>query len=135
MWTLTLAAETHTHSSNGSQDAFLLKLTLDSGNYVWSTTFGGSSMDFVSDFASTSSNDLILGGQFMGTVDFDPGTGSTNLTSAGNYDLFIARYSATGNFVSVSAMGGSDEDQLVSLKVNNSNEIIIAGNFQRYRRF
>ena len=121
---------TQYHSSNGSQDAFILKLTLDSGNYVWSSTFGGTSMDFVTDFAATASNDLIIGGQFQGTVDFDPGTGTTNLSSVGNYDLFIARYNASGSFLGASAMGGSDEDELVSLKVNTNNEIIIAGTFR-----
>jgi hypothetical protein len=34
----------------------------------------------------------------MDTVDFDPGPGTYNLASTGNYDIFIAKLDSNGKF-------------------------------------
>ena len=36
-------------------------------------------------------------GSFTGTVDFDPGAGTANLTSAGSSDIFIQKLDVAGN--------------------------------------
>src|SRR5262249_25516325 len=46
-------------------------------------------------------------GYFQGTVDFDPSGGTANLTSAGGYDAFVAKYDANGNFVWADRFGGN----------------------------
>ena len=38
-------------------------------------------------------------GSFQGTVDFDPGTGTYELTSVGETDIFISKLDANGNFL------------------------------------
>src|SRR5688500_546542 len=50
--------------------------------------------------ASDASGNAYIAGYLTGTVDFDPGPGTTNLTSAnGTNDAFIAKYNAAGNLV------------------------------------
>ncbi len=41
---------------------------------------------------------VFLAEHFNGTADFDPGAGVANLTSAGNADMFIARYDTNGAY-------------------------------------
>jgi len=49
--------------------------------------------------AVDSSGNVYTTGYFEGTVDFDPGAGTTNLTSNGNYDVFVSKLDSSGNLV------------------------------------
>jgi len=50
-------------------------------------------------------------GYFKSTADFDPGSSTANLTSAGNTDIFIAKYDASRNYVWAKGMGITGENQ------------------------
>lgn len=54
---------------------------------------------------SDSSGNLIVLGNFSGTIDFNPGAGVANLTSnSGGVDVYMARYTASGSFISATAV-------------------------------
>jgi hypothetical protein len=79
------------------------------------------------------SGNLIVVGNFLGTVDFDlsPST-SYNLTSSGSTrDIFIAKYNSSGTIIWAKRIG--DDTQLYesgySVAVDNNNNIIVAGFF------
>ena len=46
-------------------------------------------------------------GSFGGTVDFDPGAGTFNLTAAGRFNIFVSKLDSDGDFVWARAMGGT----------------------------
>jgi hypothetical protein len=69
---------------------FVQKLD-NAGNYMWTTSIGTIAMDISSDPNGT----LYTTGSFSGTVDFEPGTGITNLTSVGNNDIFVHKMNET----------------------------------------
>jgi hypothetical protein len=48
----------------------------------------------------------ITSGYFTDTVDFDPGTGVMNLTSAGETGIFILKLDANGNLLWAKSFGG-----------------------------
>jgi len=73
----------------GGKDIFVLKLDA-SANYVWAKSFGGSNDEEGYSIAVDGSGNVVTTGFFYGTVDFDPGAGTSNLTSNG-YDIFVSK--------------------------------------------
>ena len=99
---------THNLMSNGYQDIFVSKLD-SSGNFMWATQFGGDySRGFGFDIAVDGLGNVYTVGGFRGTVDFDPGSGTYNLTSVGDSDIFVSKLDSEGDFIWASQMGGSN---------------------------
>jgi hypothetical protein len=86
--------ETANLISNGSSDIFIQKL--DSlGHFQWVKQVGGTSEDRGTAIGIDDNGNIYTTGGFRETVDFGPGTGTTNLTSKGNLDVFILKLSQT----------------------------------------
>ncbi|HYV93475.1 MAG TPA: SBBP repeat-containing protein [Chitinophagales bacterium] len=118
-------------TSSGSYDIFISKLN-DSGNFIWAKAMGGTGEGFghfiVLDPAG--SEDVYTTGSFQGTVDFDPdSSGSFNLTSAGQDDIFISKLDSSGNFVWAKAMGATSYDAGQSIAVDVSGNVYTTGSF------
>ncbi len=74
--------------TSNNDDIYVSKLD-SSGNYVWAKSFGSTnnSGNYSGySVAVDSSGNVYTTGYFRGTVDFDPGAGTTNLTTNGDYD-------------------------------------------------
>jgi len=80
--------------SRGDSDAFVLKLA-SSGELLWAESFGGTGKDFGQSLALFGTDGVYVGGQFTGTVDFDPGAGSTTMTASGTQP-FLLKLDAAG---------------------------------------
>ncbi|MEQ8815050.1 MAG: TauD/TfdA family dioxygenase [Thalassobaculum sp.] len=72
---------------------------------------GGTSFDQGYSVAVDSSGNSYVTGYFDGTVDFDPGAGTTNLTGAGSVDVYIVKYDSSGALVWAKNVGGTNTDQ------------------------
>lgn len=116
-------------SNSGSEDAFISCLNA-SGDYVWAKKIGGSLYDNANAVAIASNGDLLVSGYFQGTVDFDPGAATVNLTSAGARDAFVLRLSNTGNYVWAKQFGGTQSDESNALAIDGSGNIYITGYYQ-----
>lgn len=81
-------------TSAGVLDVFIAKLNA-SGSFAWARAMGGTGIDIANAIALDASNHVYSTGAFNGTVDFDPGAGLFNLTSAGNTEIFIHKMSQT----------------------------------------
>ncbi|HJN39867.1 MAG TPA: SBBP repeat-containing protein, partial [Chloroflexota bacterium] len=93
-----------TNSYLDDSDVYVSKLD-SSGNYVWAKSFGGTSDDQGLAVAVDSSGNVYTTGFFQSTADFDPGAGTTNLTSNGLNDAFVSRLDSTGNLGTVVPAG------------------------------
>ena len=116
-------------TSAGGLDVFILKL--DSlGNYIWAKQLGGTSADFGMASAIDASGNIYTTGYFQGTADFDPGSNTSSLSSAGSRDVFVQKMDANGGFLWAAQIGGPSIDQALSLALNDSGEVHITGYFQ-----
>ena len=118
-------------TSTGSADIFVSKLD-NGGNYVWARAMGGpSSADVGYDIGIDPSGNVYTTGSFQGTdVDFDPGTGTFPLTSAGNEDIFISKLNSSGSFVWAKAMGGPSTDYGYDIAVSPTGAVHTTGYFR-----
>jgi Beta-propeller repeat len=116
--------------SVGYDDIFISKLDAN-GNFLWAKSMGGISYDYAYDMAIDGSGNVYITGSFQQTIDFDPSlTGTTNLVSAGNFDIFISKLDSSGNFVWAKSMGGDGYDQATSIAIDGSGNVHITGSFQ-----
>ena len=122
-------AGTSNLTSAGGADAFVSKLD-SSGNFVWAKGFGGTSGDYGNSIAVDSSGNVYTTGYFPGTVDFDPGAGTSNLTSAGGADAFVSKLDSSGNFVWAKSFGGALNDVGYSIAVDSSGNVYTTGYLQ-----
>jgi hypothetical protein len=121
-------AGTSNLTSAGSSDVFVSKLD-SSGALVWAKSFGGASGDIGRDIAVDSSGNIYTTGYFNGTVDFDPGAGTSNLTSAGGNDVFVSKLDSSGALVWAKSFGGASSDLGISIAVDSSGNIYTTGYF------
>ena len=115
-------------SSGGSNDAYMAKYDAN-GNYLWAKQIGSTGDDRGNEILTDASGNVLLTGTFSLTVDFDPGAGVANLTSAGTTDIFLAKYNAAGVFQWVKQIGGTAGDDVRDIALDNSGNIFLTGNF------
>lgn len=119
-------------TSGSSPNSFFSKLTSD-GTFTWGKLLGRHDGTALTDQGRSitldATGNMYVTGQFQGTVDFDHGPGTANLTSVGESDIFFAKYDAAGNYLFARSMGGIEADAGTVIKVDGSGNIFITGTF------
>ena len=91
---------------------------------------GGDGLDAGYGVATDAAGNLYVTGEFEGTVDFDPGPAAFELTSAGDSDAFVAKYSSRGELIWACAMGGPYYDAGKGIAVDGSGQVYTTGYFE-----
>ncbi|MDZ4784230.1 MAG: hypothetical protein SGJ19_28615 [Planctomycetia bacterium] len=104
-----------TLSTNGQFDMFASKWTTD-GDFTWVSQFTGSGdnptdLNDVTSLALDGVGNAYLGGQFAGTMDFDPGAGSASFTATAT-DGYVAKLDASGSLAWVKPVTGADNQNI-----------------------
>ncbi len=73
--------------------------------------------------------EVVAAGFFTGQVDLDPSAAVASYTSNGLSDIFIATYDAAGNFLSATTFGGTGDDYVQDMVVDNASNIYVTGQF------
>lgn len=100
-------------SGKGLRDGYIAKLD-PNGGLIWAKRMGNTSSDpyQFSDSRGIdvdAANNVYTAGNFFGTFDFDPGPNTHSATST-NYDWFVLKLNANGDFVWADTFGGPEQD-------------------------
>lgn len=109
--------------------------TMQAQDFAWAKSMGSSENEIGRILCIDSLGNVYMTGFFSGTVDFDPGAGVANLTSAGDQDIFISKFDASGNYIWAKSIGGTSQDNGNAIAVDTLGNIYVTGNFWLYSRF
>lgn len=110
--------------SAGSNDVFVMRL-VNNGDHIWTRRAGGTGSDIGREVAVDGSGNVIVTGEFRNTADFSGG----NLVSAGDSDIFLAKYDGNGTLLLRQSFGSTGADVGNSVAADASNNIFLTGSF------
>ncbi|TND10638.1 MAG: psrP1 [Bacteroidetes bacterium] len=116
-----------TVTSAGSDDAFVAKIN-PAGQWQWVRRGGGTGADQATGITLDKNWDVSITGHFAGTVNF---SGSLTLVTAGNNDMFVAKYSGgNGDLMCVQQGGGPGyEDGYGGITADNNRQLYVTGGY------
>jgi len=128
----------------GFNDIFVAKYDAN-GNYKWAVNMGGSGINYGYGIAVSEAGEVYVTGSFSGRTDFDPGAaaGDTAYLTAyptsffnPGYDIFVAKYDSTGNYLWAKSMGSDNSsDYGYGIAVDKSGNAYVTGYFSRWADF
>lgn len=124
-------------TGSGAGDIFITKLDVN-GNFIWAKSIGGLLAQRGTAMKTDPGGNLFVTGYFYGATDFDPGTGTYNLsTSPGIWDAFILKLDPNGNFVWVKQIGTGSSGFTTShdLVLDDAGNIYLTGEYSNTQDF
>ena len=112
-------------TSAGDTDFYVAKLDA-LGNHLWSKRFGDEMPQVRCDVAVDGVENVLLVGDFLGTIDFGGGP----LISAGSADIFVAKFDKLGNHLWSGRFGDVQSQRGYSVAPYDSESVLIAGYFE-----
>jgi len=93
--------------------------------HEWSKGFGDADHQFQMRAAFDASGNVYITGYFAGTINL----GGANLTSAGNEDIFVAKFNASGVHQWSQRFGDAASQTAFSIQTDGFGNVVITGNF------
>jgi gliding motility-associated-like protein/uncharacterized delta-60 repeat protein len=116
-------------TASRSGRVFTQKLDTD-GNFIWVSVTSGTNTQTEGWSVIDASGNIYRAGHFTGSVDFDPGAGTTSFTSIGTKDIFAEKLDVDGSLLWVKRIGGAGIHSASGLMLDASNNLIVTGTFQ-----
>lgn len=101
------------------------------GDFGFVNTFAGTGEQSAQGVATDSAGNVYITGNYRNTVDFDPGPGVLNFTTANAPEVFVAKYTSTGNLVWARSFGTpSGIDEANALAIDSGGNVWVVGRYQ-----
>jgi hypothetical protein len=94
-------------SNSGTADVYVLKLN-SNGQFVFAYSIGGNLQEFAGNICSDNENNILLTGGYRDVCDFDPSINTFNLSSNGDFDIYILKTDSLGNFIWAESFGSNN---------------------------
>ncbi len=111
-------------ASAGLSDMYVAKFK-SNGEVQWAKSAGGTGYDNGSALAVDGGGNVYVGGSFTGSVSF----GMTTLTCTGESDIYVAKYSSSGDLQWAKREGGVGSETVRGVAVDNSGNIYTTGTY------
>ena len=98
--------------------------------FQWAESTGGVLQDIGTSTTTDTSGNVYITGNFRDIVDFDPGPGTTSLTSKGKGDIFVQKLDSAGTLLWAKSLGGHQNDESYFITIDTSGNIYVVGSFQ-----
>jgi hypothetical protein len=95
----------------------------------WGKQNKGIGESTVIDMALDTAGSIYAVGYFTDTVDFDPGTDTFLMASAGDRDVFIQKLTGSGDFVWAKRVGGAGADEAQAIALDAAGNVYTVGTF------
>ncbi len=125
----------------GFIDSFLAKYNSD-GDFQWAKRAGGVTAGQALAYGiAASGNDVYITGYFYSTINFNTpsATGSNEITSAGDTDIFLAKYNSAGDFQWAKRAGSAEEGTIINEQGSgvavSGSDVYITGRFKGVANF
>lgn len=115
--------------------SFFLSANLNSNaqspGWEWAKRIGGLGSDecYKVKVDPSGSGDIYITGSYEGTVDFDPGPLTTNITNQGQWDVYLAKLDSSGNYLWARGIGGIYADHGTDISIDDSGNVYLTGWF------
>lgn len=121
--------------SGSSKGGFVAKYD-PNGNIIWGFKVGSNNNNICNSVVIDSSGNIYVAGTFELTTDFKGtlASPSTNLTSGGQKDVFLAKYNSAGQLLWVRKGGGAGNDEGSSVAINSTG-VYISGSYTNSASF
>jgi hypothetical protein len=110
-----------------SSDQFILKLD-QNGDFIWAKRIAANNTDAGSSIKIDDLGNILLTGSFYGTVDFDPGVGTSNITVGGT-SCFILKLDNNGDYIWAKHVTGTNPVAGYSIALDNLGNVSLTGYF------
>ncbi len=118
-------------NSVGGEEVFIVKYSTG-GNIVWARSMGGDQLDRGAAIAVDGDGDLYITGYFSSELmDFDPNPDNTAplIGSGVEHNMFVAKYTANGNYVWVKQMGEANKCMGDKIALDAAGHLYVTGRF------
>ncbi|MEO0556572.1 MAG: T9SS type A sorting domain-containing protein [Bacteroidota bacterium] len=128
-------AGTATLESSGVIKPFIAAYTASAGAYVWANLLDSTERGSERTYGIAAiGNRVYATGAIQGTIDFDPGPGTVELTTAGFLDAFLVAYNtADGALEEAGLISGTANERAYAVAVS-STHVIVGGDFSAISR-
>lgn len=104
--------------------SYLMKVS-SAGEIVFTRAFEGTST--LLGLVVSESDDIFITGSFVSSVIFSP---SITVNSAGNTDMFVAKFNSSGGAEWVKTAGGTNIDNGSFIRIDDSGDVVVAGEYR-----
>jgi hypothetical protein len=105
-------------------------------NLIRASQIGNNNSEVSFTLSTDIMENIYVGGQFKGSLDFDPNIGIYNISSIGYFDAYILKLDSACNFTWAKSMGGIGANGICnSISITSKNQVILSGRFDSTMNF
>jgi hypothetical protein len=125
---LTIGGVTLTNATSDGMVSDIFVAKFDAiGNVLWAKSAGGAADDGSNSICTDATGNVYIAGYFQSTTI---AVGGITLTNTGSYDIFIAKYDASGNVAWAKNAWGDSYDYATGVIADATGNVFVTGYFQ-----